>query len=415
MAKNSPDVFETTFATYKRLSVVGSGGSGTVVRAKDDIGNDVAIKYLSPENVTSDKTRRFKNELGFCIRNDHPNVVKVLDHGHVMVKEVKCPFYVMPFFSGTLRSLLKLGMDGEVTIRRFAQILDGVEAAHLQGVCHRDLKPENILHDEEVDRLVIADFGIARFTEEFVLTSVDTAPGARLANFIYAAPEQRERGGQVDHRADIFALGLILNEMFTGRLAHGVGFAKIAAVHPSFAYLDDIVDSMLHQSPAKRPQSIREIKSTLIGRRIDFISMQALSELKKQVVPVTEVDDPLIVDPPVLTDARWDKGVLHLTLSRAVNRLWASLFANPGSHSAILGRGPETFSIQGNALAVEAFDHEAQQLITYTKQYIQLANQAYANRIRSDAIRKQREEEDKLRRRIAMEEKATAINARLKI
>jgi serine/threonine protein kinase len=98
----------------------------------------------------------------------------------------------------------------------FSQILDGVEAAHLQNVIHRDLKPENILCDQNFATIAIADFGTARFTEDILATAIETGPSQRLANFQYAAPEQRTVGGDVQATADIYALGLMLNELFTG-------------------------------------------------------------------------------------------------------------------------------------------------------------------------------------------------------
>src|SRR3981081_1724934 len=112
--------------------------------------------------------------------------------------------------------MMNVGVVPLEVLPLFVKILDGVEAAHLQGVIHRDLKPENILVDSKGAHPAIADFGIASFTEDLLVTSVETAPTQRLANFQYAAPEQRLGGRTVRDTADIYALGLILNEMFTG-------------------------------------------------------------------------------------------------------------------------------------------------------------------------------------------------------
>jgi len=102
----------------------------------------------------------------------------------------------------------------------------------LNNVFHRDIKPANILqsHDEEI---VVADFGIAHFHEEHLRTLVDTHPNERLANFGYSAPEQRKRGSTVDQRADVYALGLILNEMFTRHVPQGSGYADIRGIAPN--------------------------------------------------------------------------------------------------------------------------------------------------------------------------------------
>jgi len=95
------------------------------------------------------------------------------------------------------------------------------------------LKPKNILCDSAKNKFVVADFGIASFEEDELYTAVETQEGERLANFQYAAPEQKVRGRPVTFHADIYALGLILNQMFTGEILQGVGFKTIAAVAQS--------------------------------------------------------------------------------------------------------------------------------------------------------------------------------------
>lgn len=99
----------------------------------------------------------------------------------------------MPLFDVSLRTLMREGVDPEKILPYFGQILDGIEAAHLFKVVHRDLKPENILFHKGTGTRVIADFGIAHFQEERLITAVETKDGDRLANFLYAAPEQRVR------------------------------------------------------------------------------------------------------------------------------------------------------------------------------------------------------------------------------
>src|SRR5262249_14350725 len=150
----------------------------------------------------------------------------------------------MPRYEGTLRTLIQARLPADQVLPLFDQILSGVEAAHLRGVHHRDLKPENILHDPTRQRLAIADFGIAHFGQEELLTAVETKHQERLANFTYAAPEQRIRGSMVDSRADIFALGLMLNEMFTGAVPLAAGHPLIRTFSQPHSYLDEIVGRM---------------------------------------------------------------------------------------------------------------------------------------------------------------------------
>jgi serine/threonine protein kinase len=113
------------------------------------------------------------------------------------------------------------GIEPDGVLPIFSQILDGVESAHPQGVWHRDLKPENILYSLANGTLIVADFGIAHFEEQDLLTAVETQPNERLANFLYAAPEQKIRAKSADSRSDIYALGLMLHEMFTGDVPLG--------------------------------------------------------------------------------------------------------------------------------------------------------------------------------------------------
>ena len=141
MSKAKHLTFETAFSTYYRISQISAGGAGVVVKVKDENKNIFAIKYLSPQNLSRDKIRRFKNELSFCSVNKHENVIKVIDWGWINIDGNKCPFYVMPHYEATFRKLLKAGISIDKALPYFSQILNGVEAAHLQNVWHRDLKP----------------------------------------------------------------------------------------------------------------------------------------------------------------------------------------------------------------------------------------------------------------------------------
>jgi serine/threonine protein kinase len=115
------------------------------------------------------------------------------------------------------------GLSSKQVLLLFSQVLDGVEAAYRSRVVHRDLKPENVLYETEANRVLMADFGIADFEEDELLTAVASKHADRLASIAYAVPEQRVRNQQADHRADIYALGLMLNEMFTGHVLQGAG------------------------------------------------------------------------------------------------------------------------------------------------------------------------------------------------
>ena len=270
-----PQQFETIASTYDRTDdeSLGQGDSGFVFKVKDETEQFFALKMLKPERITGDRLKRFQNEVSAVPSLNHTNVVEILGVGFVRYKQTKCPFYVMKLYDSTLRSLMtSIRDDPRCILYYFQQILDGVEAIHKQNSFHRDLKPENVLFHREEDRLAVADFGIAHFPQDLIATLVETQDTTRLANFQYASPEQRTRNGKVDLRTDIFSLGLMLNEMFTGEVPSGHDYVTIANVQPELRYLDTLVRRMTQWSPDKRPQSVEEVREELKSRITTFIS-----------------------------------------------------------------------------------------------------------------------------------------------
>src|SRR5260370_673877 len=349
--------------------------------------------------------KRFKNEVEFCRRNQHQNIITVIADGIVIDGKKRSPFYVMPLYKGSLRTLLATGIPTDKILFYFAQLLDGVEAAHLQRVIHRDLKPENVLFDEAQDRLVIADFGIARFEEEALYTDVETSPNTRLANFQYAAPEQRSRGADVDLRADIYALGLILNEMFTGKVPHGTGYKTIGSVVPDYGYLDEIVSMMLHQTAGERPASIEMVKHQLIGRKQEFVTRQRISQLKQTVVAVTDLDDPLIIDPPRLVSFDYQQETLILYLHHHVTAQWINSLHNMGTYTALMYAGPERFSFAGDTARIPARESDVQQIIDYFKVWLPNANRGYEETVRREKQEAEERQRKQLQKEIEEEER----------
>lgn len=294
-------------------------------------------------------------------------------------------------------------------------MIDGVEAAHLQGVVHRDLKPENVLYSKRINVLAVADFGVAHFTEDLLATQVVTGPAQRLANFLYAAPEQRVPGTRVDARADIYALGLMLNEMFTGQVPHGTDYRQIGQVADQLGFLDGIVERMLRQSPTDRPASISEVKNLIRRFSADAVSLQRLSEIEKTVVKVGEIDDPLSVTPPKLIDADWNGGRLTLVLDRPVSQAWINALNEPGNYTAILGKGPETFRFHGNQAFVAVRAEQVQPVVDYFKTWLPVATQKLRIRLEQEARRKEAEERERLRREREAEEERLRVRRQIRI
>lgn len=375
----------TTFGRYVLGATLGEGGAGRVFAARDESDSPCAVKVLAPERITTERRRRFKNEIMFGVRNDHPNVVRILDHGVTDIKGTPCPFYVMPLFHGSLRNHMQQLDDPVRTLKAFDQILSGVEAAHLLGVVHRDLKPENVLVDSKADLLVVADFGIADFTAEDLYTAVETKDGTRLANFEYAAPEQRTRGTGVSSLADIFSLGLILNEVFTGRVPHGTSYKTVAEVSAEYAWIDTLVTEMISQDPARRPATVDHVKQGLVRHQQQFVQRQRLDEVTRSVVPTTEIVDPLAHTPPRLIDFEWAGDNLVLILDRDVNETWVKALHAMGNYTSLLGKGPQSFRFSGSRAYVPAREKEVQPVIDHFKEWLPKATTKYKEFLEMEA------------------------------
>jgi serine/threonine protein kinase len=408
-------MFETASDSYTSTRIIGEGGAARVYQTNDQDGQPWAVKVLDPRKASRDKLKRFRNEYTFCSKHSHPNTVTVVDHGFTLIDGMKSPFFVMPLFNGSLRELMAQGIPTEKVLPLFSQVLNGVEAAHMLNVIHRDLKPENCLYNSRNGVLVVADFGIAHFTTDELYTLLKTPPHTRLANFQYAAPEQRSRGATVDQHADIYSLGLILNELFTGHMPHGTDYKTIATVASDFAYLDDLVAEMLRQDPNGRPQTIEHVKNQLIARGHEFVEKQRLDALKSTVVSTKEITDPLLSDPPRLVHAEWDNTVLTLTLSQPVNEKWVWALRNMGGHSSLWHKGPEHFHISGKTATIAARHSEVQPLVDYFKTWLPRTNQVYADKVRADASQAEQAERERLRKEIAEAEIRASVNKSIRI
>lgn len=399
----------TAIRDYRIVSALDEGGSGRVLLVVDEEGRELAAKVLDPNKSTSDKRKRFVNELQFGLRNTHPNIVTLLDSGVVELDGRHSPFYIMPRYKGTLREAIRAGLQPERALQLFVELLDGLEAAHLRRIWHRDLKPANILVNDPPARVAIADWGCAHFSEEELHTLVNTAPHSRLASFQYAAPEQRSVGAKVDHRADIFSLGLIVNEMFTKEVIGGTGHKAIGAIAKDYKWLDAIVDSMVSQSPEARPTSVDEIKTKLMSESRIAVSRQKLSEVESMVVDKASPDDRITSNPIRLVDFDWRDGVITLVLNQSVTPEWVQAFQGIDYRTAIWGKDPISFQFSGTKAINQIDTRQAQDLIDHFKRYLELANAKYLE-VTARRLRAQEESE-----RQAIQEAAKRERERLAV
>ena len=410
-----PVEFETTFGVYTVHELLGEGGAGRVYGGVGPDGTRIAVKVLAGERASPEKRGRFKNEIAFLARNKHRNIVSMLDHGVARDGTIEGPFYVMRRYHSSLRQLMQTSISPGGVLPLFSQVLDGVEAAHLQNVVHRDLKPENILYDVDSGTLAIADFGVARFTEDLIVTLVETAPAQRLANFQYAAPEQRTPGQLVGVQADLYALGLILNEMFTSAVPQGTDYRSISSVSKDFAFLDEIVAKMIRQVAKERPGSIAEVKAIIQRYQAEAVTAQRLSHLDGTVIAATEIDEPLAYEPPRLVDADWDRGILTLTLDREVSGGWIDALHQMASYRSVRGKGPERFAFDGSRASVDAQDHEVQPVIDHFKEWLPVATRLLKRNLEQAAQQREAERKEQLRREREAEEQRLRVLRSIKI
>jgi len=147
-----PNQLRSCSTLYTIGKSCGSGGNAVVFEATDESGNQFAAKVLTEEaSESSEKLKRFKNELEFCQRSIHDHVIKVVDHGHA--ETINASFYVMELYDGTFRTAIKENwLTEEQALDVFLKSLAGLIFAHKSGVIHRDLKPENILIDKNLQK-----------------------------------------------------------------------------------------------------------------------------------------------------------------------------------------------------------------------------------------------------------------------
>ena len=210
-------------ARYQVMKKLGEGGMSYVYLAKEiSSGETVAIKVLSPR-LASDKSsvERLRREAGLAMRLDHPNVCRILRLGE---SEDGLIYLVMPFLKGELLSDREVRggpMDLAFGITLLQQMCAGLHHAHELQIIHRDLKPENVMlvppDDGGPDHAVVMDFGLAKERRADPAIAKLTATGIILGTPEFMSPEQI-RGKPLDARSDIYALGIVAFEMFTGRL-----------------------------------------------------------------------------------------------------------------------------------------------------------------------------------------------------
>ncbi len=258
-----PDPEELTghFPQLEILELLGVGGMGAVYKARQPgLGRLVALKILPPE-VSRDPAfaERFAREARAMARLSHPNIVAIHDSGQA----AGFYYFVMEFVEGVnLRQTIDTGeLTPQEALAVVPQICEALQYAHDEGIVHRDIKPENILLDKR-GRVKIGDFGLAKLLGKGRADFTLTGTGEVMGTPHYMAPEQRERPLEVDHRADIYSLGVVFYEMLTGELPIG-RFAPPSKKARVDVQLDEVVLRALENEPERRYQHVSEVKTAV--------------------------------------------------------------------------------------------------------------------------------------------------------
>ncbi|MFH2006879.1 MAG: serine/threonine-protein kinase [bacterium] len=274
----------TMVGEYRVSGVIGEGGMGTVFAGVHPlIGKEVAIKVLKPSlSDDPEVMERFLAEAKAVNTIQHPNIIDIFSFGQL---NDESQYFVMEYVAGRslakyLKDVKTVGYTEALSILR--QVFDALKAAHGRGIVHRDLKPDNIYlgdHPSGGFYVKLLDFGIAKFTEDGISVG-HTRTGVPIGTPLYMSPEQC-RGRDVDHLSDIYSLGVIMYEMFTGQ--------------PPFAAktVYQLVNSHVHTPPVK-PSTLVEFPSDL--ERIILWCLakdkaarpSTAAELKDALIPVLE-------------------------------------------------------------------------------------------------------------------------------
>ncbi len=256
----SPEELAASFPSLEILDHIGLGGMGWVYKAhQKDLQRTVALKILPAELTQQESFReRFRREAQALAKLSHPHVVSLFESGETEDRA----YFLMEYVDG--KNLREIQRESALTpadvVATLTQICDALDYAHSHGVVHRDIKPENVLVDRQ-GSVKIADFGLAR------LLGTPGNPWMTGSHQVlgtphYMAPEQWERPRAVDHRADIYGVGVMLYELLTGELPLG-RFEPPSKRAPVDQRMDALVLRCLEKEPERRFQTARDLKTAL--------------------------------------------------------------------------------------------------------------------------------------------------------
>jgi CHASE2 domain-containing sensor protein len=274
----------TRVGHYQLTREIDAGGMGFVYEAiQDQPRRTVAVKLMRHSLSSRAAVRRFENEAQVLARLRHPGIAQIFEAGTHQHAALAIPYFAMEFIPGA-RPITTYASARKLTLRQrlelFIEVSDAVHHAHQKGILHRDLKPQNILVDQN-GRVKVIDFGIARAVDaDQVAATLQTSPDQLLGTLQYMAPEQLDGDPrELDARADVYALGVVLYELVCGKLPYEVSASRLpdasriireqeplrprsanAAIDPD---LETVLLTALHKDRIRRYPSAREMADDL--------------------------------------------------------------------------------------------------------------------------------------------------------
>ena len=293
---NAPG-FPPIIGPFAVLGVLGEGGMAVVYRARQaQPKRIVALKLIKPGLASPSALRRFEHEVELLGHLQHPGIAQIFEAGTASGDSGSQPYFAMELIEGTplTEFAIQRDLDLKERLALFCKVCDAVQYAHRKGIVHRDLKPGNIIVDHEGQPKIL-DFGIARVTDGDVqITTMHTEVGQIIGTLSYMSPEQA--GGdntQVDQRSDVYALGVILQELLTGHLPY------------------DLRDKMLHEViqmiQEEDPQPLSTFERTLHGDLETIVMKSLTKERDRRYADAGELrsdidrflhDEPIAARPP---------------------------------------------------------------------------------------------------------------------
>ncbi len=259
----APEELQAMLPQYEVIKMLGRGGMGAVYMGRQiALERSVAIKILSADSDDLEFTERFKNEAKAMAKLNHPGIVAVYDFGQTQSGLL---YIVMEYVDGTdiARMIASEGrLHTEHAMAITAHVCDALSYAHDQGIIHRDIKPANIMvgYDGVVK---VADFGLAKADTADGQSVGLTQSGIVMGTMHYIAPEMMVLGSSVDQRADIYAVGVMLYQMLTGKVPHGMFALPSMQVQGLDPRYDGIIAKAMQEDRDVRYQNARELRVDL--------------------------------------------------------------------------------------------------------------------------------------------------------